>query len=65
MIDEFSTNGIYNTVLPDEKALAAEIERTQALLQERKRIALILPEKVRAKKGVKAKRAPGGRKGAT
>ena len=27
------------TTLPDEKALAAEIERTQALLQDRKRIA--------------------------
>jgi predicted nuclease of restriction endonuclease-like (RecB) superfamily len=46
----------YRTVLPDEKKLAAEIERTQALLQERKRIALALPEKVRGKKGIKTKR---------
>jgi len=30
----------YRTVLPDEKELAAEIERTQALLEERKRLSL-------------------------
>jgi hypothetical protein len=29
----------YRTVLPDEKTLAAEIERTRGLLQERKRLA--------------------------
>ena len=33
----------YRTALPDEKELAAEIERTQALLQDRKRIALTSP----------------------
>ena len=30
----------YRTVLPDEKELVAEIERTQAMLQDRKRLAL-------------------------
>ena len=54
----------YRTALPDEKELASEIERTQALLQNRKRIALTSPEAVRTKKSVKAKRASGGRKGA-
>ncbi|OQX00174.1 MAG: hypothetical protein BWK74_00385 [Desulfobacteraceae bacterium A6] len=53
------------TTLPDEKALAAEIERTQALLQNRKRITLTLPEAVRRKKGVKTKGASDDRKGAT
>ncbi len=55
----------YRTALPDEKELAAEIERTQALLQDRKRIALALPEAVRRKKDVKTKRVFGSRKGAT
>jgi predicted nuclease of restriction endonuclease-like (RecB) superfamily len=55
----------YRTALPDEKDLAAEIKRTQALLQERKRIALTPPEAVAMKKSVKAKRASGGRKGTT
>jgi hypothetical protein len=41
----------YRTVLPDEKKLAAEIRRTQALFQERKRFALALPGKVREKRG--------------
>lgn len=55
MPDESSTNGTYNAVLPDEKTLAAEVERTQTLLQERKRIAIALPEKVRVKKGMRTK----------
>jgi predicted nuclease of restriction endonuclease-like (RecB) superfamily len=55
----------YRTALPDEKELAAEIERTQALLQDRKRITLTLPEAVRRKKSVKTKRASDDRKGAT
>lgn len=33
----------YRTALPDEKELALEIERTQAILQDRKRIALTSP----------------------
>lgn len=53
----------YRTALPDEKELAAEIERTQALLQDRKKITLALPEAVRLKKGVKTKRESGSRKG--
>ena len=52
----------YRTALPDEKELAAEIERTQALLQDRKRITLTLPEAVRRKKGVKTKRVSRSRK---
>jgi len=40
----------YRTALPDEKELAAEIERTQALLQYRKRIALPSPEAVHIRK---------------
>lgn len=43
----------YRTALPDEKELAAEIERTQALMQERKRIALTSPEAVLTKKAQK------------
>jgi len=43
----------YRTVLPNEKELAAEIGRTQALLQERKKLALTSPAEVRAKKGAK------------
>ena len=46
----------YRTALPDEKELAAEIERTQALLQDRKMLALASPTGGRAKKG--AKREP-------
>jgi len=58
------TFGTYNTVLPDEKELAAEIERTQALLQDRKRL-LTSPKAVGMKKSVKAKRVSRGRKRAT
>jgi predicted nuclease of restriction endonuclease-like (RecB) superfamily len=54
----------YRTALPDEKELAAEIERTQALLQDRKRIALTSREAVQTKKSVKTKEPLGGEKGA-
>ncbi|MDP3029028.1 MAG: PDDEXK nuclease domain-containing protein [Deltaproteobacteria bacterium] len=53
----------YRTALPNERELAAEIERTQALLEDRKRRALSSPMAVRTKKGVKTKRVSGGRKG--
>jgi hypothetical protein len=43
----------YRTALPDEKELAAEIERTQAMLQDRKRLVLASPLAAQAKKGVK------------
>ena len=43
----------YRTVLPGEKELAAEIGRTQALLEGRKRLALTSPAEVRAKKSAK------------
>jgi predicted nuclease of restriction endonuclease-like (RecB) superfamily len=52
----------YRTALPDEKELAAEIERTQALLQDRKRIAIPPPDSVRSKKRVKTKRLPSSSK---
>lgn len=55
----------YRTALPDEKELAAEIERTQAILQDYKRIALTSPEADRTKKSTKIKQNSGGRKGAT
>ena len=40
----------YRTALPDEKELAAEIERTRAILLDHKRIALNSPEADRKKK---------------
>jgi hypothetical protein len=40
----------YLTALPNEKELAAEIARTQALLQDRKRSTLTPPAEVRGKK---------------
>jgi len=52
----------YRTALPGEKELAAEIERTQALLQDRKRIALTSPGVVRTKR---TKRNSGSKEGAT
>jgi len=55
----------YRTALPDEKELAAEIERTRAILLDHKRIALNSPEADRKKKSTKIKRNSGGRKGAT
>lgn len=46
----------YRMTLPDEKTLAAEIRRTQEVLQERKRLSLTSPDKTRAKKTVGKKR---------
>ncbi len=43
----------YRTALPDEKELAAEIERTQVMLQGRKRITLTSSEVVRMKNSTK------------
>jgi predicted nuclease of restriction endonuclease-like (RecB) superfamily len=43
----------YRTALPDEKELAAEIARTQVMLQGRKRITLTSSEVVRMKKNTK------------
>lgn len=43
----------YRTALPDEKELAAEIERTQLMLQSRERIALTSSEVVRIEKDMK------------
>jgi len=40
----------YRTALPDEKQLAAEIRRTQAMLKGRKEISLSSSEGVRIKK---------------
>jgi predicted nuclease of restriction endonuclease-like (RecB) superfamily len=45
----------YRTVLPNEKELAAEIGRTQALLQGRKRLVLASPTAVLARKSAKRK----------
>jgi len=53
----------YRTALPDEKELAAEIELNQALLQDRKRIALTSPEALRTKKGTRTARSCSARKG--
>lgn len=47
----------YRTALPGEKELAAEIGRTQVMLQDRKRLALTSPAEVRAKKSAR-KEAP-------
>ena len=52
----------YRTALPDEKQLAAEIERTQAVMQERKRIAVVASDTKRTKKNVKTKRTSGNKK---
>jgi hypothetical protein len=43
----------YRTALPGEKELAAEIERTQAMLQDRKRLSLVSAIAPAAKKGAK------------
>jgi predicted nuclease of restriction endonuclease-like (RecB) superfamily len=43
----------YRTALPDEKELAVEIERTRAMLLDRKRLALTLPKAAPAKKSPK------------
>jgi len=42
----------YRTTLPDEKTLAAEIRRTQEVLQERKALSLTPPDKTLAKKTI-------------
>jgi hypothetical protein len=52
----------YRTALPDEKELDAEIERPQALLQDRGKIAIAPSDIVRPKKSVKTKQVPGSRK---
>ncbi|MEW6664394.1 MAG: PDDEXK nuclease domain-containing protein [Thermodesulfobacteriota bacterium] len=54
----------YRTALPDEKKLAAEIERTQALLEERKKVTVALGMTTLAK-GAKTERRSSGRKGLT
>jgi len=46
----------YRTVLPDEKTLAAEIRRTQEVLEERRSLSLMPQDKTRAKKPVGKKR---------
>ena len=50
----------YRTALPDEKELAAEIERTQAMLQDRKRITFTSSEVVRMEKTTKGQRREKG-----
>lgn len=48
----------YRTVLPDEKELAAEIQRTQALLQRRKPLTLASAKPLRPKSAANPKRKP-------
>ena len=48
----------YRTALPDEKELAAEIERSQALLQQRKGRALAPPKALRKRPARKGRRLP-------
>ncbi|MBI1746909.1 MAG: DUF1016 domain-containing protein [Acidobacteria bacterium] len=45
----------YRMSLPDEKELAAEIERTRAILQKRKRLALTSPGEIETKRTVRKK----------
>lgn len=54
----------YRTALPDEKELVAEIKRTQAMLEERERIAATLPKRSKGKKPQEQDEAPpkGGHK---
>jgi predicted nuclease of restriction endonuclease-like (RecB) superfamily len=54
----------YRTALPDEKELAAEIERTQVLLKERKMIARTSRDAIQTKKSEKTRGSLDGRKGA-
>jgi hypothetical protein len=42
----------YRTALPDEKTLAAEIERTRAALEDRSSLGLPSPARVEKRKGV-------------
>jgi predicted nuclease of restriction endonuclease-like (RecB) superfamily len=53
----------YRTALPDEKELAAEIERTQVMLRGRKRITLTSSEVGRMKKKTKKRRKEKGNNG--
>ena len=55
----------YRMALPDERELAAEIKRTQAMLHDRKMIALASAEVVGTRAGVRAKGVPGGRRRST
>ncbi|MDA8140034.1 MAG: PDDEXK nuclease domain-containing protein [Desulfobacteraceae bacterium] len=48
----------YRTALPDEKELAAEIERTQALLEKQKRLTLASQRAARSKKASGLKNSP-------
>jgi hypothetical protein len=50
----------YRTALPDEKELAAEIKRTQAMLQSRQGISLTSSEVVRIKKSKRGRRQDKG-----
>ena len=53
----------YQTALPDEKTLAAEIRRTQEILQEREALPLLSPQKTRAKKAAGKKRTSKAQRG--
>lgn len=53
----------YRTALPEEKELAAEIERTRAMLEHRKRIALPLPGGTGTRAREKKKRSSRSKKG--
>jgi len=53
----------YRTALPDEKTLAAEIERTQEFLRKRKDLQLPPPQKTRTKKTMGKKRSAKAAKG--
>jgi hypothetical protein len=55
----------YRMALPDERELAAEIERTQALLQARKGIAITSPEAVQERNAIRTKRDSDGKKKTT
>ena len=70
MIDGKTANGVcafcapeYQTALPDEKTLAAEIRRTQEILQERKAFSLPGLKKARASKAAGKKRVSKTTKG--
>ena len=52
----------YRTALPDEKELAAEIERTQVMLQGRKRITLTSSDVVQMEKNTKKAKKKSPRK---
>ena len=52
----------YRTALPDEKELAADIERTQVMLQGRKRITLTSSDVVQMEKNTKKAKKKSPRK---